>query len=103
MALLEIDFKSKALKRSVQFNVILPVEKFRGPYPTLYLLHGLTNNRNGWLHNTRIRMWAENLGLAVVMPSGDNSFYQSGKSTTPDRLDQTWMNCVNLFDAEYNV
>ena len=29
--------------------------------------------------------------------------YQSGKSTTPDRLDQTWMNCVNLFDAEYNV
>jgi hypothetical protein len=31
------------------------------------------------------------------------SIYQSGKSTTPDRLDQTWMNCVNLFDAEYNV
>ena len=29
--------------------------------------------------------------------------YQSGKSTTPDRLDQTWMNCLNLFDAEYNV
>ena len=29
--------------------------------------------------------------------------YQSGKSTTPDRLDQTRMNCLNLFDAEYNV
>ena len=47
MALFEVDFKSKALKRSVVFNVILPVEKFRGPYPTLYLLHGLTDNRNG--------------------------------------------------------
>lgn len=75
MALIQVDFRSEALKRSVEFNVILPVEKFRGPYPTLYLLHGLTDNRNGWLHNTRIRMWAENIGLAVVMPSGDNSFY----------------------------
>lgn len=47
MALFTVDFKSKALKRSVQFNVILPVEKFKGPYPTLYLLHGLTDNLNG--------------------------------------------------------
>lgn len=75
MAFFEVDFRSKTLKRSVQYNVILPIEKFRGPYPTLYLLHGLTDNRNGWLHNTRIRMLAENMGLAVVMPSGDNSFY----------------------------
>ena len=75
MAFFEIDFKSKTLKRSVQFNVILPVEKYKGPYPTLYLLHGLTDNRHGWIHNTRIRMWAEEMGLAVVMPSGDNSFY----------------------------
>ena len=75
MAFFEVEFKSKALKRDVEFNVILPVEKFKGPYPTLYLLHGLTDNRNGWLHNTRIRMWAEDIGLAVVMPSGDNSFY----------------------------
>lgn len=75
MALLEVDFKSRALKRSVEFNAVLPTERFRGPYPTLYLLHGLTDNRNGWLHNTRIRMWAESMGLAVVMPSGDNSFY----------------------------
>ena len=75
MALFQAEFKSKALKRSVEFNIILPVEKYNGPYPTLYLLHGLTDNRSGWLHNTRIRMWAENMGLAVVLPSGDNSFY----------------------------
>lgn len=75
MALLQVDFRSKALKRSVSFQVILPVEKFQAPYPTLYLLHGLTENCNAWLHNTRIRMWAEEMGLAVVMPSGENSFY----------------------------
>ena len=75
MALLQMEFKSKALKRTVSLNVILPVEKFRGPYPTLYLLHGLTDNYNGWLDYTRIRLWAEESGLAVVMPSGENSFY----------------------------
>ena len=29
--------------------------------------------------------------------------YHFGKSTTPDRLDQTWVNCLNLFDAGYTV
>ena len=75
MALLQMDFKSKALKRTVTLNVILPVERFKGPYPTLYLLHGLTDNYNSWLSNSRIRLWAEESGLAVVMPSGENSFY----------------------------
>ena len=75
MALMQLEFKSKALKRTVTANVILPVEKFQGPYPTLYLLHGLTDNYNGWLSYTRIRLWAEESGLAVVMPSGENSFY----------------------------
>ena len=75
MALISIDFRSETLKRSVQANVILPIENCDGPYPTLYLLHGLTDNCNGWLSYTRIRKWAEESGLAVVMPSGENSFY----------------------------
>ena len=75
MALIQMEFKSETLKRTVSLNVILPVEKFRGPYPTLYLLHGLTDNCNGWLSYSRIRLWAEESGLAVVMPSGENSFY----------------------------
>ena len=75
MALIQMDFRSETLKRTVSANVILPVEKFRGPYPTLYLLHGLTDNCNGWLTYSRIRLWAEESGLAVVMPSGENSFY----------------------------
>lgn len=75
MAFLQTEFRSKTLKRAVSFQVILPVEQFKPPYPTLYLLHGLTDNSNAWLHYTRIRMWAENMGLAVVMPSGENSFY----------------------------
>ena len=75
MALLQMEFRSETLKRTVPVNVILPIEKFRGPYPTLYLLHGLTDNCSSWLSYTRIRLWAEDSGLALVMPSGENSFY----------------------------
>ncbi len=75
MALIQMDFKSETLKRTVSVNVILPFERFCGPYPTLYLLHGLTDNYNSWLSYSRIRLWAEESGLAVVMPSGENSFY----------------------------
>ena len=72
---MQMEFKSQTLKRTVSANVILPTERFRGPFPTLYLLHGLTDNYNGWLNYSRIRLWAEESGLAVVMPSGENSFY----------------------------
>ena len=75
MALLQMEFRSETLKRTVPVNVIIPMERFKGPYPTLYLLHGLTDNCSSWLSNTRIRLWAEESGLAVVMPSGENSFY----------------------------
>ena len=42
MALMQMEFKSETLKRTVSMNVILPIERFRGPFPTLYLLHGPT-------------------------------------------------------------
>lgn len=85
MAVFEINFYSKSLNRHVPLCVILPTDKpwFPGmrkreagkPYKTLYLLHGVTDNYTNWLYNTRIRRWAEDEDLAVVMPSGDNAFY----------------------------
>ncbi len=33
----------------------------------------------------------------------DTNIYHFGKSTTPDQLDQPWVNCLYLFDAEYTV
>lgn len=56
MALMQMEFRSETLKRTVSMNVILPIERIRGPFPTLYLLHGLTDNYNGWLSYSRIRL-----------------------------------------------
>ena len=83
MALIQVNFVSAALQRTVPLQVILPVDKLTpdGKLPkekkfkTLYLLHGFLGNYTDWVSGTRIQRWAEERDLAVVMPAGENSFY----------------------------
>ena len=83
MAIIEVNFISKCLMRSVTFNAIIPVDKFgpqaenaeQKPLKTLYLLHGIFGNYTDWVNGTRIQAWAEANDLAVIMPSGENRFY----------------------------
>jgi len=83
MAIIQVNFMSNTLWRTVPIQVILPVDKLtpdgKLPEPkkfkTLYLMHGLLGNCTDWVSGTRIQRWAEERDLAVVMPSGDNSFY----------------------------
>ena len=95
MALIQVNYLSKALFRTVPLNVILPVDRFEadtdrylnGPerkYKTLYLLHGLLGNYTDWVSQTRIQKWAEEKNLAVVMPSGDNAFYFNSRTPWND-------------------
>ncbi|WP_022749804.1 alpha/beta hydrolase [Lachnobacterium bovis] len=95
MALIQVNYLSKALFRTVPLNVILPVDRFdadtdrylNGPerkYKTLYLLHGLLGNYTDWVSQTRIQKWAEEKNLAVVMPSGDNAFYFNSRTPWND-------------------
>ena len=92
MALIQMNYLSKALFRTVPVYVILPADRFDADtdrylnekdhkYKTLYLLHGLLGNYIDWVSETRIQKWATEKNLAVVMPSGDNSFYF--RSRTP--------------------
>lgn len=84
MALLQVNFLSQTLKRTVPIQVVLPSDKILSydgctgkarPFKTLYLLHGLLGNYTDWLTNTNIQRLSEERNLAVVMPSGENSFY----------------------------
>ncbi|MDE7223871.1 MAG: esterase family protein [Acetatifactor sp.] len=90
MALIQANFMSGALMRTVPVNIILPVDKlaFSGTsrkevtaYKTLYLLHGIFGNYTDWVSGTNIQRWAEEKDLAVVMPSGDNMFYVDQKES----------------------
>ena len=66
MALIQVNYLSKALFRTVPLNVILPVDKFDADtnsylqpenrkYKTLYLLRGLLGNYTDWVSQTRIQ------------------------------------------------
>ncbi len=46
-----------------------------GLHPTLYLLHGLSDDDSIWLRRTSIERYVADLGIAVVMPQVHRSFY----------------------------
>ena len=84
MAFMQVNFFSRCLSRQVTVNAVVPVGKFhmpgmpereKKPFKTMYLLHGIFGNYSDWLVGSRIVPWAEERNLAVIMPSGDNSFY----------------------------
>lgn len=60
-------------------NVILPDPKPGQPadckYPTLYLLHGLSDDHTSWTRWTSIERYARDKQLAIVMPAVNRSFY----------------------------
>ena len=80
MAFLQVDYKSKSLGRKVHFNVFLPSDvdpagRTRGPWPTLYLLHGIFGDSSSWVTSSCVQRYADDRGLCVVMPEGENGFY----------------------------
>lgn len=85
MATMEVHFFSETLKRNVTFNAIIPVDKRSidgnkirepdSPMKTLYLLHGVYGDYTEWLNFTRVALWAQDMNVAVIMPSGENKFY----------------------------
>lgn len=81
MALIQVDFYSDTLRKIVPFTALIPndpreeqVQPAEG-YPALYLLHGFTGNCTDWVTNTRIAELSSKYEIAVIMPSGENSFY----------------------------
>jgi putative tributyrin esterase len=86
MALFESHFFSDALGMQVSAHVIIPQAtarqigvcdgQSRDRYPTLYLLHGLSDDHSIWLRRTAIERYAAAKNLAVVMPAVGRSFYQ---------------------------
>jgi len=74
MALLNVTIQSQALKQTCAFNVILPQDG-GDDIPVLYLLHGLSDDHTAWTRWTSIERYANQYGLAVVMPSTNRGFY----------------------------
>lgn len=90
MALITIKFLAESLGMHTSIDVIIPQKRTNGEigiknnaksekYKTLLLLHGLSDDQTIWARRTSIERYATELGIAVVMPSGERSFYTDMK------------------------
>lgn len=97
MAFFDCHFFSDALGLTVSAYVLLPQRSSRqigmagaaqngapvGGFPTLTLLHGLSDDHTIWMRRTSIERYAAERNLAVVMPAVGRSFYQNMASGPP--------------------
>lgn len=67
-----------SLQKMASVAVITP-DAPKGPYPVLYLLHGLSDDHSAWFRRTSLERYAANMNLAIVMPDGGRSFYVNHK------------------------
>ena len=86
MAIFHVTMFSNALHRLTEMTAILPVEpgmevpeeerkKPIEPLKTVMLLHGYCGTHTDWLYGSRIQELASKYHIAVLCPTGENSFY----------------------------
>ena len=86
MAFLDFHFFSDALGLTCSAWILIPQPSMQQigmvggvsqeKYPTLYLLHGLSDDHTIWMRRTSIERYAAEKNIAVVMPAVGRSFYQ---------------------------
>ena len=85
MALLHVNYFSNVLGMCMNMDVILP-QQTKGQigmegavnstsYPTLYLLHGMSDDHTIWQRRTSIERYVSDMGIAVVMPTVHLGWY----------------------------
>lgn len=89
MSLIQVNTYSIALSRTTTFHILLPNDvppelcadnqNYERPMKSLYLLHGFSGNTTDWMMGSLIQELSLKYHLAVIMPSGENSFYLNGK------------------------
>lgn len=91
MALLKLDFYSEKLKRFTTVQVVLPNDtpesmttgnhEYERTMKILYLLHGFSGYSMDWLIGCGLQELSVKYNMAIVLPSGDNSFYVDREAT----------------------
>lgn len=80
MALFNINYGSDVMNKYMGMTVIIPegdegIKDAEGKYGVIYLLHGYTDDHTKWCRLTSIERYANEFGIAVVMPDAGKSFY----------------------------
>lgn len=95
MIFCSMKFFSEALEMCTEAYVLLPQRGTAGRigdnggaiaggrFKCLYLLHGLSDDQSIWMRRTSVERYAEQYGVAVVMPFGARSFYTDERFGRP--------------------
>lgn len=76
MNLFTVDFQSVSLHKQTTVNVLCPQgAKRTSELPSILLLHGMTDDQTGWLRRSLAENYAEKLGICLILPNADLSFY----------------------------
>lgn len=77
MTTLNATFYSENLMRKISYSAVIPSGNLENgeKLSTLYLLHGWSGDQSDWLNMGHIEQLAEEYKVAVILPSGENSFY----------------------------
>lgn len=76
MAFCELKYMSRTIGLQTTATVLLPEDPAQeGPFPVLYLLHGLSDDHTTWHRRTSIERYVDGLPLIVVMPTTARGFY----------------------------
>ena len=78
MSLFTAHWFSQILEKSTTAKIVYP-DTGKPPFPTLYLLHGLSDDSTMWLRRTRLEIYAAQLPLIIVMPDGYRGFYTNNE------------------------
>jgi putative tributyrin esterase len=95
----DVTFHSAALNRDMQYRVVMPASiAARVKLPVVYLLHGGSGGFRDWSNYSDVAKFAE-LGLILVMPEGDESYYVNSVERPEDRYEDYIVNDL-IVDVE---
>ena len=80
MAFVQLDFLSEYLNMHTAVNIALPMPKDASApmedIPCIYLLHDAGEDMTSWQRNVPVERYANEYGVAIIMPDGALSFYE---------------------------
>ena len=107
-----LSLKSKVLNKDVSYTIYLPpdYESSRRYYPVVYLLHGYTDNDNGWLQFGEVNHFADKAinsaeipPMIIVMPDGGVSWYINNVDGSVKYEDFFATEFIPFIDATYRT
>ena len=87
VTMIDVTFHSAALKRDMQYRVVLPAKlNANVKLPVVYLLHGGGGGFRDWSNDSDVARMAEQ-GLLLVMPEGHSSYLTNAAGRPEDRYE----------------